>query len=145
MVSLKKEQHVREYTPEHLMDEEKAVRMFCPPRESAAKAEEKEAEEAKEVLKILIEKERSEIVTLDEENPPQTKSKISSIEIFLIVIFIMYGAVILGSLFMGIKFLVEFLSTGNLELLIRAFLFAIVGASMSFTLPLILRLLNCWR
>ena len=31
MVSLKKEQHVREYTPEHLMDEEEAVRTFCPP------------------------------------------------------------------------------------------------------------------
>lgn len=34
MVSLKKEQPVREYTPEHLMDEEEAVRRFCPPRES---------------------------------------------------------------------------------------------------------------
>ncbi len=34
MVSLKKESYTREYTPEHLMDEEEAVRRFCPPRES---------------------------------------------------------------------------------------------------------------
>ena len=36
-VSLKKTKSVREYTHEHLIDEEKAVRTFCPPRESAAK------------------------------------------------------------------------------------------------------------
>ena len=35
MVSLKKEQHIREYTPEHLMDEEEAVRKFCPPRDDS--------------------------------------------------------------------------------------------------------------
>lgn len=40
MVSLKKESYTREYTPEHLMDEEEAVRRFCPPRdESVNKAE----------------------------------------------------------------------------------------------------------
>lgn len=33
-VSLKKSPVIREYTPEHLMDEEEAVRKFCPPRES---------------------------------------------------------------------------------------------------------------
>lgn len=31
---LKKEQQVREYTPVHLMDEEEAVRTYCPPKES---------------------------------------------------------------------------------------------------------------
>lgn len=145
MVSLKKDQHIREYTPEHLMDEEEAVRRFCPPRESAVKAEEKEAAEAKEVLEVLIEKERGEIAALDEKNPPQTKSKISSMEIFLIVILIMCGVAILGILLMGVKFCAEYISTGNPEMLIKAILCVIFGASTSFTLPLIRRLLNCWR
>ena len=133
-VSLKKEQHIREYTPEHLMDEEEAVRKFCPPRESTVRAEEKEAAEVKEVLKVLIEKERGEIATLDEENPPQTKYKISSMEIFLITILIMCGVAILGILLMGVKFCAEFISTGNPELLIKATLCAIFGAIISSTI-----------
>ncbi len=33
MVSLKKEPQIREVTPVHLMDEEEAVRIYCPPRD----------------------------------------------------------------------------------------------------------------
>jgi len=34
MVSLKKEPQIREVTPVHLMDEDEAVRIYCPPREN---------------------------------------------------------------------------------------------------------------
>ena len=97
-----------------------------PSEESAVRAEEKEAAEAKEVLKVLIE--------IDEENPPQTKYKISSMEIFLIAILIMCGVAILGILLMGVKFCAEFISTGNPELLIKATLCAIYGAIISSTI-----------
>ena len=34
MVSLKKEPQIREFTPVHLMDEDEAIRTYCPPREN---------------------------------------------------------------------------------------------------------------
>lgn len=42
---LKKEQQVREYTPVHLMDEEEAVRTYCPPKETPI------AEDVKKTIK----------------------------------------------------------------------------------------------
>ncbi len=34
MVSLKKEPQIREITPIHLIDEDEAIQIYCPPRES---------------------------------------------------------------------------------------------------------------
>lgn len=143
MVSLKKEPRVREYTPEHLMNEEEAVRRLCPPRESAAKADS---------VEIRVEKEHGEIVTLDEaDNLPTEESNSKpkrSREILMLVVQIICFLGSFASMFAGVERGVQAILTNNslsLSVIAEVLPFAVISASISCIPTLIRMLLNCRR
>lgn len=77
MVSLKKEPQIREVTPVHLMDEEEAIRTYCPPRAEAANNIEIVVKQADEKLLPAVKTNRENKVELE-----HTTDKLDKWELF---------------------------------------------------------------
>lgn len=95
-ISLKKETQIREISPVHLLDEEEAVRQFCPPRSSMIEIEVKQAD--KDLLPAIKE------APTNTPNVEKGKTSMSKSDWFEIIIKTIFSSAAIGGLIAFVYF-----------------------------------------